>query len=287
MLVTKLITGPTSEPITREVFMEHMRIVPENIQYFTITLATFLATGMITINGLVFTAHATTTTKSARQFSIAGTDTQDAAELVSCINDSTYGVPGVMASNAAGVVTLKATVPVTISSAPDDATCVKMTILDKYIKVARIWCEKMQGRAYMPQTWELYSNDWPVGKYIQLPKSPLQSVTSLKYYDDADVEYVFDSTNYNIDEVSEPGRIVLKYGYSWPGVRVRTSKGIIVRYVSGYEDETKIPPTISQAILMLAGHLYEARTFSVEELIQRENLFGVMDLLEMDKVDWF
>ncbi|MDD4868524.1 MAG: CehA/McbA family metallohydrolase, partial [Mycobacterium sp.] len=47
-----------------------------------------------TTSGLTFTAHATTTTVSARQFSIAGTDAQDAAELATCLNDATYGVPG-------------------------------------------------------------------------------------------------------------------------------------------------------------------------------------------------
>lgn len=97
----------------------------------TVTLATFLAGGTITINGITFTAHATTTTVANREFSIAGTDTQDAAELVTCINDPTYGVPGVVASNAAGVVTLKASAPgdtlITVSSNPDDGTCVKAT----------------------------------------------------------------------------------------------------------------------------------------------------------------
>lgn len=97
----------------------------------TVTLATFLADGTITINGLVFTAHADTTTPANREFSIAGTDTQDAAELVTCINDATYGVPGVTASNNAGVVTLIATDPgekvITVSSSPDDGTCVKAT----------------------------------------------------------------------------------------------------------------------------------------------------------------
>jgi hypothetical protein len=98
----------------------------------TITLATFLATGTITINGLVFTAHATVTTKASRQFSIAGTDTQDAVELISCINDPTYGVPGVTASNVAGAVTLKSTIPgqtlITITSSPGDTTDVKATV---------------------------------------------------------------------------------------------------------------------------------------------------------------
>jgi len=97
----------------------------------TITLATFLVAGTITINGLVFTAHVDTTTPANREFSIAGSDTQDAAELVICINDATYGVPGITASNAAGAVTLKATDPgekvITVSSSPDDGTCVKAT----------------------------------------------------------------------------------------------------------------------------------------------------------------
>jgi hypothetical protein len=102
-----------------------------------ITLATFLATGTITItryiNGvaqtaLVFTAHATVTTVASRQFSISGSDTADAVELCTCLNDATYGVPGCYASSVAGAVTIKAIDDITtikIASAPDDATSVK------------------------------------------------------------------------------------------------------------------------------------------------------------------
>jgi hypothetical protein len=98
----------------------------------TITLSTFLAGGEITINGLTFTAHADTTTVANREFAIDGNDTADAGELVSCINDATYGVPGVTASNAAGVVTLVSDNPgetvITIASDPDDGTCTKATV---------------------------------------------------------------------------------------------------------------------------------------------------------------
>lgn len=80
-----------------------------NVSKATVTLATFTAGSTIVINGLTFTAHATVTTVANREFSIAGTDTQDAVQLVTCINDATYGVPGVTASSAAGVVTLVAT----------------------------------------------------------------------------------------------------------------------------------------------------------------------------------
>jgi len=77
----------------------------------TVTLATFLAASTVTINDLVFTAHATVTTVASREFSISGSDTADALELVACINDPVYGVPGVLAESALGVVTLTATEP--------------------------------------------------------------------------------------------------------------------------------------------------------------------------------
>jgi len=77
-----------------------------------LTLATVLAGHTVTINGLVFTAHATTTTPALREFSIAGgTDTLDAIELAIVINDVTYGVPGVTATPVAAVVTLSVTTP--------------------------------------------------------------------------------------------------------------------------------------------------------------------------------
>jgi hypothetical protein len=96
----------------------------------TVTLSTFLESGTITINGVTFTAHADTTTVANREFAIDGNDTADAAALVTCINDATYGVTGVTASSNAGVVTLVADdgYTITVSSTPDDATCVKATV---------------------------------------------------------------------------------------------------------------------------------------------------------------
>jgi len=80
----------------------------------TITLASVQANDTVIINGLTFTAHTDTTTVANREFSIAGgTDTLDADELVICINDATYGVPGLTAAAPAAVVTLTATTATT------------------------------------------------------------------------------------------------------------------------------------------------------------------------------
>jgi len=113
------------------------------MQVGKVTLSTFLATQTITVTtnvysgssvvstAYVFTAHATVTTLASRQFSISGADTADGDELVKCLNDSTYGVPGTFAVNAAGAVTIyciddKTTI--TLASNPDDGTDVKATV---------------------------------------------------------------------------------------------------------------------------------------------------------------
>jgi len=50
---------------------------------------------------LTFTAHTSTTTAANREFSIAGTDAQDAAELVTVLNDATYGIAPYVATQGA------------------------------------------------------------------------------------------------------------------------------------------------------------------------------------------
>lgn len=80
-----------------------------NVSECTVVLSSVAAADAVIINGLTFTAHANTTTVASRQFKIDGTDSADADALVSCINDETYGVPGVTASNSNGTITLKST----------------------------------------------------------------------------------------------------------------------------------------------------------------------------------
>jgi hypothetical protein len=75
---------------------------------YTLTLASVTAGQTLIIGGKTFTADATTTTTADREFSIAGTNTQDADELVTCLNDATDGIGAdYIASNSSGVVTVR------------------------------------------------------------------------------------------------------------------------------------------------------------------------------------
>lgn len=91
-----------------------------------LTLTEVLADTTVTINGLTFTAHATITTVALRQFKIDGVDDADATELALCINDTTYGVPGITATPAAAVVTLSVDTPLVtgLSASSSAATLV-------------------------------------------------------------------------------------------------------------------------------------------------------------------
>lgn len=69
----------------------------------TIALASVANTDVVEINGISFT-KAAATDATAREFA-------DAAGLVTCVNNATYGVEGVTASAADTTVTVKATEP--------------------------------------------------------------------------------------------------------------------------------------------------------------------------------
>lgn len=101
----------------------------EDVTELTILVATVLNGETIEINGLTFTGHTDTTTVADREFAINGNDAADAAELAVCINDPTYGVPGVTATVATATLTLVSTVPgaVLISAVSSDATFTVVT----------------------------------------------------------------------------------------------------------------------------------------------------------------
>ena len=94
--------------------------------------------------------------------------------------------------------------------------------------------------------------------FISLPKSPVQSVSSVKYYSDDNTESTWATSNYYVDTVRKPARIVLRDGGSWPS-DLRNANGIEVNYVAGYGNRTQIPEAIKIAMLQYIAYLYTNR----------------------------
>jgi uncharacterized phiE125 gp8 family phage protein len=162
-------------------------------------------------------------------------------------------------------------------------------LLDSLIAAARQECELRQNRAYIDQTWELWLDSWPGEDYIRLPRPPLGSVTSVKYYDTSDNEATFSTANYRANTKDQyTPKVSLKYGKSWPSTALRPHEGICVTYVAGYgATRADVPKNVKQAMLLLIGHFYENREavqttgamnmamlpMGVEALLSRERVY--------------
>jgi uncharacterized phiE125 gp8 family phage protein len=135
------------------------------------------------------------------------------------------------------------------------------TYISNLITVAREYAETVTSRALATQTWDLFLDQFPTKDYIELPKAPLQSVTSVSYKDSVGTETTMTpNTDYIVDADSFIGKIFLPYSKSWASFTAFPYNAVKIRFVSGYNTTTNlIPKAIKQAILILIGHWYENR----------------------------
>lgn len=131
--------------------------------------------------------------------------------------------------------------------------------LIRMIIAAREQAEAETWRTLIYQTKTHYLQAWPSKRFIELPGPPLQSVTGVYYTLDGESEATFDSGDYSVDTVSEPGRIVLNVDESWPTGTLAASNPIRITYTAGYTIPDDVPAAIKSAILLILGDLYEHR----------------------------
>lgn len=106
----------------------------------------------------------------------------------------------------------------------------------------------------------------------------------IKYYDTDDTEYTFDGSNYFVDVKSEPGRVCLNSGASWPTISLRPVNGVCITFIAGYGSTADdVPKKYRQAILLLLGHLYENRE-AVSDKPLKEVPFAIESLLYKDRI---
>ena len=135
--------------------------------------------------------------------------------------------------------------------------------LQDLITVAREQVETITWRKLVTQTWYAYLQEWPRGKYIELPFGKLQTVTAVKYTDVDGDESTWDNTEYIVGTDYQKGRITLADGYTWPSETLYPSNPIEVEFVCGYGLAVSVPPQIKHAIKMIISELFENRETSI------------------------
>jgi len=157
-------------------------------------------------------------------------------------------------------------------------------LIDALVVAARRQVELETWRALITQTWKVTLDAFPAGDTLRLPRPPLQSVTHIKYTPKGGSLTTFDSDSYIVDTDSEPGRIVLYSGESWPGDTLQIVNGVEIQFVAGYGDSANdVPQELIQAMLLMIGHWYEHREEVVLGSVARSIPLGVEALLWFDR----
>lgn len=133
------------------------------------------------------------------------------------------------------------------------------TFVDSLIEAARERCERVTGLQLVTATWELYLDEFPgVDGAIIVPKPPLQSVSSITYLDTTETSQTLATSNYRVDAISKPGRIVPAPGCTWPTTSFVVN-AVTVTFVAGYGAASAVPSEIKNRLKTYVMHCYEHR----------------------------
>jgi len=144
-------------------------------------------------------------------------------------------------------------------------------ILTPLITTVRQLAEKITGRDFINKTWTTYLDFFPSSNYfallpyvcnypydysIELKKSKLQSITSIKYYIN-DVLTTLSSSIYYISNEASYSSIYLTDGQSYPSVDTR-KQAVEIIFLSGYgATAADVPEALKQAMLVHIAYLFE------------------------------
>ena len=153
------------------------------------------------------------------------------------------------------------------------------TLIDSLILTARQEAERLGWLSCCTQTWRLYLTGWPAGPVL-LPRHPIQSIVSVKWYDASDVQQTVSSTVYAlVPEAGCDAQLALANGQAWPTAELSGRMyPVVVEYVTGWGAAAAVPAAVRQYMLLLIGAMFENREAAIP-------VPGVSGVLVMPFVD--
>jgi uncharacterized phiE125 gp8 family phage protein len=148
--------------------------------------------------------------------------------------------------------------------------------LQAKIEAAEKHLEQATGRAFLTQTRTVHFDGFC--RRLELPVSPVQSITSVKYLDRNGVEHTIDPADYTAAPLNsdDPAYLYPASGKSWPMADMVT-----VELVAGYgEASANVPAPLKEAVKQLAAHWYENREAVLVGVNAQAIPLGLFDLIE-------
>lgn len=176
------------------------------------------------------------------------------------------------------VKTAPGTLPMAVSTAMRHVRSLEddVDLLELYCRAAVQAVEEYTGRAMANTVYTAQLGAWPcfvraglLGissppqrarrlDCIELPRSPLVSIGSLKYYpEDGGAQVTWDAANYRANTRSLPGQLVFIDGYTLPSLAARHD-AIEIEFTAGTGvRESEMNPSMLTAVLQLARHFFD------------------------------
>lgn len=134
--------------------------------------------------------------------------------------------------------------------------------IDSLIGAATEHVQHVTGRQLVEATRTVRLDCFPCGVMF-IPMPTLLEIVEVRYVDAAGNAATLDLDDFDVDSISEPGRLSPKYGKRWP-VTHRTLNAVEVDFRCGYGTASDVPLSVKQAMLMLIRHWYERREAASE-----------------------
>lgn len=131
-------------------------------------------------------------------------------------------------------------------------------LVDRKINAAVRYVERSRGLQLMQATYDVEVRSWWY-RPLRLPRRPLASVESVKYYAPDGTLTTLEASSYLVHTPTDrAGAIERAPDKCWPATQVRTYP-IVIRFVAGYASRDLVPPTHKETIYTLVEFLYENR----------------------------
>lgn len=168
--------------------------------------------------------------------------------------------------------------------------------INRKVKAATRFCQgRIAGhRQFMKATYDGVMPGFPHDQRITFPLPPLQSITSIKYFNSTGGEVsstsatsTFSSTDWNtVTPTEAPGFIEPVFGKVWPVTQPRID-AVTTRFVAGSTSVVDVPENIKAAVLLVVGHLWRNREAVVTGVNATELQMSVDDLLNVSDYGFY
>lgn len=155
------------------------------------------------------------------------------------------------------------------------------TFITNLIRSATSSAQEYTNRFFIATTIQQVGDKWE--DISNLFKSPVASVTNIKYVNPSGSLQTLSTDVYFVDDVNKPARIGLKPNQSFPEIIDRLN-AVQVNYVVGDESADDVDEGIKQALLLTIGNWYQNRQAVVTGKIATELPMNAKFLLDQYKI---